>query len=293
MTDLSTRRDAIIRKIASIQDLPSIPDVVLRIMSMVLKDDTDVGKVSALIRDDATLSARVLKIVNSAYFATTVKEITSIRQAVVRLGFAEIYRLCLSVGVARVFEGRKSTLNHRLFWKQSLLVALAAKYLGTKFEGAKDDDYETAYTAGLLSNIGFFLMEQFLHELYKLTQEQVEATGKTPFEIENKLFGINHGEIGGELLKRWNLPPVVSESVTYFPEPQSAPDEYRRFAQIVHVAYFTCNNRDSEFSEENLPNGVDVNAWHDLGLKIKDTPKLFEDVEKEAERSELFATLVL
>ena len=289
---MTSKRHEFLDKIAQIKDLPSFPEVVARVMDTIGRTDANLDDLSKIINEDPSLAARMLKVVNSVYFATSYREISSIKEALVRLGFSEVYRICLTSQIIKLFENSKKSIDYKTFWKHSLMVAMTTRLVHEYSSTAGEEQLDTCFTAGLLHDIGVFVLDQFFHDDYVKTQTAVDATGSSCHEIEREMLGLDHGELGGFLLRHWKLPENLIQAVSYHHDPGRAKPEYRNLTQMVHIANFICNNQGFVYAQESIAETFSYGAWHDLGLKVDDIPNVIQDVKEEVDQADLLAFLM-
>jgi putative nucleotidyltransferase with HDIG domain len=193
------------RIISRLKDLPTLPQVVARIMQIVSNPMTSAADLNEVIAVDQALTAKVLRLANSAYYGFP-KEITTIPQAVVILGFNTIRNLALSVSVHKMlFEGKERThFSPREFWKHSVGTAVASKLLAKRI-GFKAE--ENAFTAGLLHDIGKNFFEQHTPE-YNAVLDTALLGEEPLWKVERAQLGLDHAQVGAWMAEKWNLPPT-------------------------------------------------------------------------------------
>ena len=288
-------KDKIIAKLESIQDLPSLPTVVNRLMEMVANKEQDIEAISDIIYEDPSIAAKVLQLVNSAFFGARMGNISSIRDAIVRLGFQEIRNLCLSLGVARVFKGRSRSINHKEFWKHSVTTAITTRTIREHSVSKEFEGGEACYTAGLLHDVGMLILDQHFHDLYsKLIG--ISAETDTPLDVvEMEILGIDHGFIGAILLSRWNLPRIIVETVRHHHFPDNAPDSFQKVTRMVHLADTVARRvletpeSETEADEFSL---LSQATLAELEVPAESVGLLLGKVRKQTARSEIFALLI-
>ncbi len=290
MTD--SAREAILKTLSDINKLPAIPEVVVRVLQLVNQKSGNAENLAKLINEDPSLAANVLKLVNSALYGAQVKEITSIKAAVTRLGSAEVSRLCMSLGVAKVFSGMGSGIRHKEFWKHSLAVGIAARMIQSERDSADDSLGEVVFTAGLLHDVGAFILDQFFNELFAEVQKAVKEEDRSAYGIEWERLGIDHGEVGGILLGHWGLPEDIVAAVSWHHAPEKAKDEHRRVAYLIYLADQLCNEIGLSFDYETAEEAVRPEALSELGVDMLDLPQLTERIGEEAQKSEMFSSLI-
>lgn len=194
-----------------IQQLPLLPAEVCELMSA----DTDTpefyDKVTALAKSDPSLATRVLQIVNSAA-AAPVHPITDIHQAIIHIGVNKTLKFIYFLSVVKVFT--PVTANQKAIWQHSIETARFAEFIAMNMEDTAIDK-GLAYTCGLLHDIGRLV----LFELSSRAIDLVDTKGwDTPIElpeIENRMLGFTHADVGYIAIKKWGLPRVLMDIVLY------------------------------------------------------------------------------
>ena len=207
------------RELMAVEKLPSPPEIARRMLAAVNNETADTRRLSALIARDQSLTVRLLRLANSAFFAVRSK-VTSIQQAVILLGFARVRDLVLGLSVWGALGGGGATgrrYRTRL-WTHSATVAAAAKLLAERTGG----DGPTAFTAGLLHDVGKLVLAIRLGASYWEMLEEAEGRGESAATVEIESFQCHHGTVGGWLLQLWQLPPTLADAVALHHDPLSA-----------------------------------------------------------------------
>ncbi len=288
---MPTIREALLARLDSIAQLPTMPQVLLSLEQALQDPNSAAMHIATIVREDPSLTASVLRVANSViYRGRFASNTASVRQAVSRLGFREISRICTSVVLIRTFSDFGRGIDHGEFWMHSLSVATAVRVFGeyTSWPQLLPSSWEEdAFVAGLLHDVGMLVMDQYFPEQFNLIRERAEEKGIPLAKAEERVLGIHHGEIGGILLENWSLPRRVTEAVRWHHDPDLASEANRTIAQMVHLADFVCVNQSIGSTLEGLYDGFSEGAWHDLGLSIDQVPRILEDVKEEAEKSEI------
>ncbi|MFC1571988.1 HDOD domain-containing protein [Candidatus Eisenbacteria bacterium] len=286
-----TVRETLQQKLQSIAYLPTMPHVLLNVQKALRDDNSAAGKIASIIREDPALTTSVLRVANSVMYRGKLSpKMSSIPQAVARIGFTEVNRICMASILVRAFDNYGKGVNHAEFWRHSLAVATTTgifKKYTRKPELARNDVLDDAFTAGLLHDIGILAMDQFFPKLLAKVRSLAESEFIPLARAENEILGIEHGEIAGDLLASWNLPERVVDAVTWHHDPDRSADGTRRVTQMVHLADFICVNQSIGHTLEGLYDGFSAGAWHDLGLSIDQVPAMLEDLKEEEKRSQL------
>jgi HD-like signal output (HDOD) protein len=212
--------------------LVSLPDIYIRLRSLLDRPDYGLAEVGVLIGQDPGLTARLLHLVNSAYFGVAAR-IETVSRAVNMLGTQQVHDLVLATSVAETFSDMSTGVMHmRTYWEGSIRCGVMARLLAIHCNML---DSERLFVAGLLRDIGHLLMYQKYpgpsqKALIRATQAQ-----ELVFRVERELFGFDYAQVGGELAGLWNLPPALESSIRYHTVPARA-DEFRLEASIIHLA---------------------------------------------------------
>jgi len=197
------RADVIARK-----NLPTIPTVLTRILRLIESETGSGRELIEVIEHDQVLTAKLLRLANSAFFGQS-RRVATVPRAVVLLGYSTVRNLALGVkvwdalgrGIAR---GRLEEL-----WMHAVAVAVSLKTLAARLRTGNPDE---AFTAGLLHDIGrLVLASRFQRDYWRVLGEAGE--GETVEAVESASFGVDHAEVGGWVLESWGLPPAIVEAV--------------------------------------------------------------------------------
>ena len=222
------------------KDLPTLPDVVARVMQIVSNPLTTAEDLNQVISLDQALTFKVLRLANSAYYGFP-KEITTITQAVTILGFNTIRNLALSVSVHKMLfvDRERSLFSYRDFWKHCVAVGVCARILARRV-GYKSE--ENAFTAGLLHDIGKSLLERVDHASFLNAIEKSRETKRSLWLVEQELLGVDHAAVGSRLAEIWNLPADLRLAIERQHEPAASgpPDP---LVAAVHAANHLCREQ--------------------------------------------------
>ncbi|MGB9852155.1 MAG: HDOD domain-containing protein [Candidatus Kapaibacteriota bacterium] len=228
--------------VQNITALPSLPELYIQIEQEVARPDFSLSKIGNLIAKDPNLTAKILQIVNSAYFGLQ-REITNINFALTYLGVNVIKSLIFYI---HLFSNFKVTPENRKyleqFWKHSLIVASNTYHLAEKHLTSKSE-IDSAYTAGVLHDVGKFV----LLNTYTYPQDVMllaEQKAMDNLEAENEIYQCTHAEIGAYLLGLWGFPITIVEAVAYHHQPSKLKKSSLNFSTILHIAdflYYTPN----------------------------------------------------
>lgn len=216
-----------------IQEIPTLPDVVIEVMRMMRDPDVTAAQVNEVISQDAALTGNILKLCNSAYYGLP-RLISSVTQAITYLGLYTVRNLILTCAM-RDFFGSDSPIygyTENGLRLHSIASAVASQRICEKVRPGMRD---TAFTAGLLQDIG----KVIIHEATKDTEISIVALmvdENLPLtDAERSVLGFTHAELGAELARRWNFPSDLVHAFRYHHDPSQAPQQ-SILTCITHLA---------------------------------------------------------
>ena len=212
----------------------SMPMDISRIALMARSRDTNADELARFLSHHGSLSARVLKIANSSCFGRS-GDIDSLSSAIIQTGFREIVAIALCSGVFTMLssEGKCSGVEQDRIWKHNIGAGLAAN-LAAKSVRAPVDGF--SLLTGLLHDIGKIVFHLCLPDEYQEVLQCHQADLAPLHSLERERLGIDHGEVGYQLLMRWNFPDSVCMPIRYHHDLIKCPFEYFHQTMILHLA---------------------------------------------------------
>jgi len=249
--------------IARLNAFPTMPGAAVKIFKLLEDSDTSASQIEELLRYEPGLTANILKLTNSAYFGLPCK-VGSVRQAVVLLGWKRVVQLVMVSSVGAMMD--KSVPGYDLppgeLWRHSIAVSVTAEELAKEL---KLPAVEEIFTAALLHDLGKLVLGSFVNEDLKKIENI--ASKEISFEVaERMVLGIDHAEIGSQILKKWSFPPELVRAIRWHHAPDSA-DETSTVGDIVHVANVLCLMIGIGVGREGLQYEPSPSATERLGLK--------------------------
>lgn len=204
---MSTQTD-LINRLESGYSLPALSVVAIRLVELAADEDSSVNDLVSLVEKDPSLATRLLKIANSAFFKTA-EPATTLKQAVIRIGFRQLRIMALSLSLRDTFPmGKVGGFDYERFWRASLYRALMAKSLA---EQAGTCNPEEAFVAGLTLGVGFLIFfDVFIKDAGEEIGRELDSLEKL-LAWEEKKFGVNHRQIGAAALRHWKFPDSIIE----------------------------------------------------------------------------------
>jgi putative nucleotidyltransferase with HDIG domain len=196
--------------LSRIDDLPPLPAVAARVMSMAEDDRTSAMDLAQVLATDQALTAKLIRISNSAYYGFA-RRISTVREAVVMLGFKQVRQVAVGASLMNAFKrGQDDGFDLDLFWGHSVAVAVAAEALARKSFAVKPED---AFTAGILHDIGRLVLRQVMPAEFAAAVAMARS-GEAPLHIaEITTTGYAHDEVGKALGELWKFPGHLVDAV--------------------------------------------------------------------------------
>ncbi len=256
-------------------DLPPMPAVAIEALQLTKDVNTSARQLQAVIARDQALSARILRIVNSAMFGLS-REVSTVSHAVAVLGMESLRSILMAAAVQQVFQNgvaRSQDLSAKLLADHSWGAALAARIISRR---TGYENHEEAFLCGLMHDIGKpVLQKNFANPYMGIISEAYE--GSTNFhEREMQLFGFSHAHVGALLSEKWNFPPQLSIGIGHHHDPISTP-EHTKLACIVSLAdammirleVGICKNRNLELEKQAASEFLKLNRDALEGLLVE------------------------
>ncbi len=242
--------------------LPVLPPVLLELQSVMQKENISVEEISKIVMKDVSLSAWLLRLVNSAYYGFPGR-IETVSRAVALLGFQQLHSV-VSSGILRALIGsvRASYFNKELCWRHNVAVALLASEL---WRAAKRPDPERLFVAGQLHDVGKLALACTAPDHADLIWPLNEAAGGLLYEHEQRYLGFDHAILGGVLLRKWNMPVALVMAALRHHE-QNAMEKYPEIA-AVHVADVMAHAMGIASAPFNTVPPMFPEAWNACGLR--------------------------
>jgi len=251
--------------IDSTDNLPTLPSIYTKLTSLLEQSNSTVSMVANVISEDQTIAAKVLKIVNSAFYGSP-RKIGSLQRAVVILGLREIKNMVLATSTLRMFGQLQSGhgLDMKSFWKHSIGCAISAKVLA---EAAYLKNPEDVFTGGLLHDIGKMIHAIYLPQEFSGVIADIEDTGMPLFESEKGILGFTHAQTGRLLAEKWRFPEEVINMITEHHLDHESPNLTKEVA-AVHIGNILCIAFSLGSGGEKRVPIANQKAWEVLCLRL-------------------------
>jgi putative nucleotidyltransferase with HDIG domain len=204
MIDPSEKRKEVKKRLRKLEGLPTLPPIVQKLSALIEDERTSLHQIADLIEKDQVITTKVLRLANSAFYGFP-RKVSTVQQAMMLLGMNVLKILIMTSSIFDIIHKEDVGL-----WEHSIGVAACAKIIAEKTE--IKDPQEIA-TAGLLHDLGRVIEMVTFKEEYRDIMALI-SQGEDPLQAEVKVLGIDHAEIGGFLMRQWNLPERLIEAVS-------------------------------------------------------------------------------
>jgi putative nucleotidyltransferase with HDIG domain len=274
-----------------IKNMPSLPTSVAKVLEVCNNPQTSPADLNHVISLDPVLVGRVLKLINSAYYGLG-QQVTNLVRAIIMLGINTVKNLALSSSVVTNLSSDKDTigLNMEGFWRHSLCVGVAAKFIAKK-RGVDHKLLEEYFTAGLLHDIGKITLNAVLPDEYMFAVSSSDREKLPLVLVEDRNLGINHSSAGAMIVKAWKLEGAVGDVIMYHHNHLEYEGSHRDLLHTVVLANRYAVQMEIGFAGDLYPEKPAPSVWEALNVD----PEIFEEIDpavnSEIEKAEVFLRL--
>lgn len=238
-------------------DLPALPDTAMAAMQLTDDPKASARTIQSVIAKDQALTARILKIVNSAMYCFE-REVSTLSHAIAILGLGTVRSIIVAASVQQIFRPGSAPakdLTTKLFWEHSWGAAVAAKAIAARADYAVAEE---AFTCGLLHDMGKMVLLKKQSRAYQKILNDVYRGVATFCEAEHRTFGFTHAHVGALMALKWHFPAQLVEGIRYHHDFATAPS-HRRLAAVTALA-------------DSMMVALELGFRKDKCLKLEDEP---------------------
>lgn len=265
--------------LSKLRDLPTLPEVATKVMEIANNPRSSAADMAKVISQDQALTAKILKLVNSAYYGFP-RKISTITQAIVILGFRTVRDLVLNISISDMFNSKSvGGLNAESLWLHNLGTAVTAKILAKR---VGYDPVEEAFTAGLLHDLGKLVLIKLFPQEYEKIATIAKNGDRWIRDVEESILEIDHSIVGKWVAENWKFPPQLVQAIQMHHQP-NLDNEYPELTSIVHGSDILARIKKIGSGGDNQIPSFKKEAWVLLKLKPQDLNDIYADVEKDIE----------
>jgi putative nucleotidyltransferase with HDIG domain len=260
--------------VGALRDLPSLPRVFSELKAALAQPNVSIEKISQIVEQDVALSAKLLQLVNSAFFGLA-RDVTSVKTAVSCLGITVLHDLVLTLEVFRSFTANEYVTVEYLedFHRHAQLSARIAAGIAQKTHVSP-----AVVLAALLHDVGKLVIAERTPAHFARALAQAHEEEKPLFEIEERLIHVSHAEVGAYLLSLWGLPYAVVEAVAHHHHPRRVHANGPDMVLVIHIANLLAHEREA-LDRGTHPPAFDTGLLEQTGLsgRMPEWRKIAED----------------
>ena len=254
-------------------ELSALPDSWQRIDAVISRPAANTAQIADAIATDPALSLRLLRMANSPMFGLS-QRVERLSQAVHLIGTRQLRELALAASIIDLLAGDGRRERVQTFLRHSTATALFARALASR---RREPNVERVFVAGLLHDLGGFVIEQADPTLAAANLAAAISRGEPLERIERAAMGFDHAGLGGALIERWKLPLSLSEPVACHHQPANA-QTHRIEAALVHIAAIAVDLLGCG-SEGAVCTPLDAKAWELSGIDPGELPGAATDMD--------------
>jgi len=281
-----TRIDAE-KLLAQAENLSSLPASAHRVIEVVSDTESDASDLEEVISLDPTLTAKLLRVTNSAHYGFS-DPVADIRRAIVILGFNSVRSLALSISVCDLFrsDDKIGSYSRAQLWQHSVTVGITSKMICRRTGLGESEE---GFVAGMLHDTGMVVEDQYAHDLFVQVLQATAAGKGELWQNEREILGIDHAELGSRLSAKWRFPDSIAKAIGLHHRPSQG-GKGAELAHVLHIADFiACAKKISHGVGDAPP--PELESFKRLGLAKKDVMVIFEDLEEELGKAREFFDL--
>ena len=272
-----------------VKRLPTLPTVYAHVTEMMDNPNSSVADVGEVVSRDQTIAAKLLCVVNSAFYGLSQK-VTTVTRAMTVVGFRALKNLILTVTVMPVLKqtGGHNGNDQRAFWTHAITCAAAARALARVLQLPEPEEM---FTAGLLHDIGKIAEYWYFKDDY-IRLVDLAAERRVPlFKIEREELGFTHAQVGRLLAERWRFPARLVQAIGSHHSPSSA-SAFQQETGLIHLADILARATLPDATADSRVPPLDTASWQDTGLEVQQLETCMAFLEEELERGKAFLAIV-
>lgn len=270
--------DSIVNSASTVYSLPLIHE---RLTQAINNPRASISDITVIISEDQGLCFRILKLANSPMFGYH-KNIDTITKAATIIGTQQLRDLSMAVSVINVFKDiPEDIMNMTAFWKHSISTGIMARTIASY---RRETNVERFFVAGILHDIGQLILSTSIPILLREMIEQCRESDRLLFQVQRSELGFDHADVGGELLKKWKIPVIISEPVSCHHDPSHAA-VYPQEAALLHIADLFAHAIQAGTSGETCIPELNEAAWECLDIPENAIAGIIQQADDQIEKT--------
>lgn len=253
----------------------SLPEIFIMLSEMLNDPTSSFSDIAKVISMDTALAARILRIVNSSFYSFP-SNVETVTHAISIIGTQQLHDLALATTILTIFQGVPEDLvNMNRFWRHSLGCAITARILAIH---GQETNPERFYLCGILHDVGRLIIMENLPDQAREIIDRHQEEGGLMVDMEQKVLGFNHAEVGASLAKAWKLPLSYEEIIACHHQPSKA-RRYPVESAIVNLADIFSKAMELGSSGDPFVPPLDVKSWDHVGLNPNVLESIWNQIE--------------
>lgn len=262
-------------------EISTLPQNAIRVMEVARNPGAGAADLKRVVEGDPALSARVLRVINSASSGLRAK-VHNLHQAIGYLGFNQVRNLALTASVGEIFKHDRQigTYCRSELWRHMVSVGVCARLVAVR---CRLDAFEDAFLAGLLHDVGIIIEDQHAHKHFVAALHGMQPD-EPLCKAERRTLGFDHCDLGAELAATWKFPPIVEAAIRYHHASQRYKGEQAEVVTCVEIANVVCTLKGASSIGQNRL-APPLEALKAAGFRKNDVVVLARDLDGELERN--------
>ncbi len=271
-----------------IENMPALPVTVGKVLEVCNNPKASPVDLNRVISVDPVLMARVMRLINSAYYGLSGK-VTSLVRAIIMLGLNTVKNLALSAAVVENLGRGENfrALHAQGFWRHSLAVGVASKLIAKKRE-VSSKDLEEYFIAGLLHDIGKIPMNAVFEDEFLEVMAHSDRGRTALYRTEREVLGLDHAAVGRMIAKTWKLSPEVIDAISAHHEPVEYDGPHKDVVYTVALANHFANIAEIGFSGDRYPEALPEEVAAHLNVDVAYLDRIEDTIHIEIEKAAVF-----
>ena len=273
------------RALANIGDIATLPEVTVRLIELVEDPNSTARDLHKMIKTDPALSAKVLKVVNSAFYGLP-GQIASVDRAIVLLGMSAVKNIAVAASIARLFKSGQMSeqFTAKDLWRHSVAVGVAAKLIA-KASG-QPAGLDEVFLAGLIHDIGILIERQVSADLLKQVISRCMAGEGNWLDLEREVIGADHQAFGDALTTKWKFPRHLRAVVGFHHRPERLSAELRKLGYTIYAADVLCCQQKLGFYLTGADHELTEEVMDIVEVTADQFNEIIENLETEVEEAQ-------
>jgi putative nucleotidyltransferase with HDIG domain len=226
------------KAVSRVTEITALPEITTRIMDVVEDPKATAHDMHEIVKSDPALAAKILKVVNSAFYGLPA-QIASLDRAIIMLGLSAVKNIALAASLSRLFKPEPISEHFapRDLWLHSVAVGVCAKMLA---RADSKDFAEEVFVAGLVHDMGLLIEHQLFPDQLRESANRCFGQPQDFCTVEQQIIGADHPAFGATLAAKWKFPAGLRNAIAYHHDPSRLKPEFRRLARYIYIADTYC-----------------------------------------------------